>query len=84
MTDVKVDKDWKKEAKDAKEDLTSKAKKNEVGENPHAYVSCEEVALYLTELSKVLEQFSAGIRGSMEEMMKRSVEGAKGDKNDDK
>ena len=81
MTDVKVDKDWKKEAKAAKEDLTAKAEKKE---DPRAYVSCAEVALYLTELSNVLEQFVGGIRSSMDEMMKRAEENDKkeGDKND--
>jgi hypothetical protein len=39
-----------------------------------SYVSCTEVALYLTELSNVLEQFTDGIRGSLEEMLKRSEE----------
>ena len=61
------------------------AKKAEKKPDDTAFVTCEEVSGYLTELSTVLEQISTGIKGSievMEEKAKSSKE--KGEQNDGK
>lgn len=68
MTDMKVDNDWKEEAKAAKDVVVEAEKKDE----QKAFVAVDEVAMYLTELSNVLTQFAAGVHDSMEAMLAQS------------
>mgnify|MGYP003389112894 CR=1 FL=1 len=65
---INVDQEWKEEAKESKDKMASDERQGQ------SYVSCAEVALYLTELTKVLEQITGGIRSSLEEMLKRAAD----------